>query len=305
MTRISTAVDVSSFTTDAKFRTWGSTISASLAACGLVQTADTGQINWTTVLKPGVATTKAGYEIWRFDDSLQGTAPIFLRIDYGTGSKVDSPQVWFQVGTGSNGAGSVTGVQGVSNAAPCNGNSGPISSNTTMTLLFTHTDGFLVAYSDTYSNGSLGMSPMFFAVERTRDQSTGAPTAEGMYVWRAVFNSTALAKGAGQAFNFATSASFPEAPTACMPPGDSVNYGGSLFPVYWCGPQPQVLSSLVGYMDAEIANYSTFTAKPIGSTTTRTYIALSNCGTSSLYGADAVTGVSNEAAVRTAFLWED
>ena len=39
------------------FRSWGSTISTQIAAMGMVQTADTGQINWTTVGTPAAAAT--------------------------------------------------------------------------------------------------------------------------------------------------------------------------------------------------------------------------------------------------------
>jgi hypothetical protein len=72
---------------DATFRAWGSGIAAQIAAMGLVQTSDTGQINWVTVARPALNTI-AGYEIWRFNDALQATKPVFIRIDYGTSSPV-------------------------------------------------------------------------------------------------------------------------------------------------------------------------------------------------------------------------
>lgn len=97
------------FNTDADFRTWGSTISAALATLGLVQTADTGQINWTTVSKPAGTNTAQGYEIWRFADSQQGTTPIFLKIEYGSGSAIDRPSIWTSIGSASNGSGTLTG----------------------------------------------------------------------------------------------------------------------------------------------------------------------------------------------------
>jgi hypothetical protein len=43
-------------------------IAAQIAAMGLVQTSDTGQINWVTVARPALNTI-AGYEIWRFNDA--------------------------------------------------------------------------------------------------------------------------------------------------------------------------------------------------------------------------------------------
>jgi hypothetical protein len=100
------------FSNDADFRAWGSGIAAQLAAIGLVQTANTGQINWTTVTKPGAGFTSAGYEIWRFNDALQATLPVFLKVDYCVGSAVTNPSMVLTVGTGTNGAGTITGQVG-------------------------------------------------------------------------------------------------------------------------------------------------------------------------------------------------
>ena len=94
---------------DAQFRAFGATFSAQLAAVGLVQTADTGQINWATVSKPGVSTA-AGYEVWRMNDSQQGSSPIFFRFDYGVYTNVNNFWLRVSVGQGSDGAGNLTGT---------------------------------------------------------------------------------------------------------------------------------------------------------------------------------------------------
>jgi hypothetical protein len=93
---------------DATFRTWGSGLAAQLAAIGLVKTADTGQINWATVTRP--VSALAGYEIWRFNDTLQATKPVFVRVDYG--ALGDRPWLEVRVGTNTNGAGTLTGQVG-------------------------------------------------------------------------------------------------------------------------------------------------------------------------------------------------
>lgn len=92
---------------DAGFRAWGKAISDALTAVGLVQTADTGQIDWATIVR-GSANVDWGYEIRRFDDPLQATAPIYLKIGYGAQSSVTSPQISVQVGKGTDGAGTIT-----------------------------------------------------------------------------------------------------------------------------------------------------------------------------------------------------
>lgn len=92
---------------DADFRSWGSGIAAQLAAVGMVQTSDTGQINWGTVTRPA-AGSLAGYEVWRFNDTLQASAPVFLRISYGTSSGAqDRPLLRIQTGIATNGAGTL------------------------------------------------------------------------------------------------------------------------------------------------------------------------------------------------------
>lgn len=306
MTRVSTTVDISSFTTDAKFRTWGSTISAALASAGLVQTADTGQVNWVTVSRPVTAGAQAGYEIWRFNDALQSTAPIYIRLVYCTGGQAagQNPMFQFSVGTGTDGAGNL--VNPISSAL-----NGPSVSNTSAStnpsqiILATHTAGYALLYTSSTIAGSPGISTGMMAIERSRNQTTGAATSSGVLIWRGTFNSTTIASSTTYAAAFAPFVVFSGGVnTPMMPPGDSANYGAYLFPVYICLPQPTVAVGMVGYMVASAASWSTFTAKPIGSTTTHTYICIPDVY-ASMYGADAITNISNEANVRCAFLWED
>lgn len=109
MTTSSAAISVPT-TTDAAFRTAGSAFSGVLSAIGLTQTSDTGQVNWSTVTKPGSINTDGGYEIWRLNDSAQSTHPIFLKVRYGVGGAVDRFRVEIDLGEGSNGSGTLTGA---------------------------------------------------------------------------------------------------------------------------------------------------------------------------------------------------
>jgi hypothetical protein len=97
--------------TAANFRSAGAAINAQLSAMGLVQTADTGQINWTTVANPG-SNVFAGYEIWRFNDALQATVPVFIRVEYwGSLSSGNHYAHKIQIGFATDGAGNITGTQ--------------------------------------------------------------------------------------------------------------------------------------------------------------------------------------------------
>jgi hypothetical protein len=93
---------------NATFRAWGSGIAAGIVAAGITKTTDTGQIDWTTVAFPSTTLQKRGYEIYRFNDALQATRPVFMRIDYGSGSYQYNPMMWLTVGTATDGAGNIT-----------------------------------------------------------------------------------------------------------------------------------------------------------------------------------------------------
>jgi hypothetical protein len=109
-TTFTTAADAD-MTTDAEFRTTATFIHDVFSNAGWVQTSDTGQINLTTVAKPAGTNTAAGYEIWRMADTLQGTAPIYIKMEYGTGVNNQRFAYWFTIGTGSDGAGTITGTR--------------------------------------------------------------------------------------------------------------------------------------------------------------------------------------------------
>jgi len=95
---------------DADFRVWGLELSTKLQAmAGLVKTGDTGQINWVTVTRAAI-NTNAGYEVYYLNDTLHATAPIYIKIWYGTGTVLTNPRMTFEIGTGSNGAGLLTGL---------------------------------------------------------------------------------------------------------------------------------------------------------------------------------------------------
>lgn len=97
-------------TSDAGFRVIGLAMSTGLQAVNpslFTKTTDTGQINWVTVTKPVAVNTAAGYEIYEFSD---GISNIFYKIEYGT-STATAWSIWITTGTGTNGAGTITGVQ--------------------------------------------------------------------------------------------------------------------------------------------------------------------------------------------------
>lgn len=163
--------------TDALFRQWCQHIHDTLAL-GWVNTSDTGQINLTTVTKPTVANEKKGYEIWRMDDSLQATYPCYIRLDYGSGSLASTLGVWLTLGTGSDGAGNITGKLfdgGSITAATLSNN----SHDTASQALYGSAD----TNRFTFNVGGVGGVTylLILGIERTKD-STGADTGDGFLI---------------------------------------------------------------------------------------------------------------------------
>lgn len=203
--------------TDALFRVWGLRISQALATCGMVQTADTGQINWTTITRTISSTGESvqGYEMWRFNDSLQATKPVFMKIEYGiaingyggTNNMPHQPVLFVTVGTVTNGAGTLTGTT-VSPRTRLSGNSGAANAGSGNTISTNHTPsssspcyfsgdgsslqmalGITSAAQSTWTVATSGTGvplqfsyssfPAFLGLERTRD-AAGAPTGDGV-----------------------------------------------------------------------------------------------------------------------------
>lgn len=161
---------------DAQFRAWGSAISAALLAAGLTNTTDTGQINWSTVVRAG-SNADAGYEIWRLNDAAQSTRPMFLKIRYGTSSSTDRPRCLFDVGEGSDGSGSLTGAiktdLTIFNSSNTGQGTGDININWNATLGF-----FGIACTNLVSSNC---TPTTNSFERLKD-ATGAATTRGFAV---------------------------------------------------------------------------------------------------------------------------
>jgi hypothetical protein len=161
----------------ANFRAWVQFIDDTLIVTGgWVNTADTGQMVIATAAAPVGANNKVGYRIYRMADALQATAPVFMRIDFGSNwNSQPCPGIWVTIGTGSNGAGVITGqvftpitsatlgAQSTSTGATSNSYGSADASRFTIALFIGSTPGF----------------NLIFGLERTKD-SSGNDTAEGL-----------------------------------------------------------------------------------------------------------------------------
>jgi hypothetical protein len=207
----STFTAVPQVTTDAEFRNWGGGFAAALAAVGMVKTADTGQINWATVLKPASGNTQQGYEIWRFNDTLQATAPIFLRVGYGAGATVAVPSLFLTVGKGSDGAGTITGqMQAGQQITPATTDA--VARN----WYLSSGDGSLL----TFAISAVTANNWQFALERSRNPA-GAATGTSMFLaWQA-----GAITGTRQVrtYNYAAASTVNPNCWPCQPPADTAS----------------------------------------------------------------------------------
>ena len=274
-----------------QFRAWGSEFKAKLVAMGLTQTADTGQIDWTTVNRPATANTDAGYEVWRFNDSLQATAPIYFKIVYGTsGIDATRPRIDIQFGTGSNGSGTLTGLTSTSRGvSTVNGTQSDTVGRQSF-MSYKPERGF---FGFTWKVGA-GCQGEFF-IARTVDAS-GDPTDVGALV--------AWSSGNGQQFfRFASPASaftFVSGCQSCLIPQNVTNSivttgEPQVYTHYVSDPRVNPINQVLTVFEQEFGQGTTFTATVLGATP-RTYIVPQGP-----MPADSQKGTS---AVAIAYIWE-
>jgi hypothetical protein len=267
----------SGFASDADFRSWGSGLSAQFAAVGLIKTSDTGQIDWSTVLKPSGGSLQRGYEVWRFNDALQATKPVFIRIDFGSGNTAVSPSLWVTVGTGTNGAGTLTGQVGTTKQMAGPGGANSYCSGSSSRLNLAAISGLIV-----------------LCVERTKT-GAGADTGDGIVRYA---NSTSQG-GGYQLVPFV--GSIP-AETAVNPALDS-NAGGAsslgsdvmLCPTVAFYGKPLFASWCI-YKSTEITGLTPITFAHLGAT--RTYMPLGGNSVGTGNNLQATAGYA------IAMLWE-
>lgn len=273
---------------DTEFRAWGSAFSAALTAVGFPKAADTGQIDWATVAKPGASSTSAGYEIRYLNDSLHATKPCYVKIEFGTGGTSTTPSIWITVASGTNGAGTVSGTTYFARTQHAGNGAPNVGSYPTFVCA---TEGYIACAMQ--RRGQLSSHP-FWSVARTVD-SAGAPTSDGFIVMSAPSSSFARTTY--------LSSSFSDGTGFCLIPGNIsttlVSGDVQVFRHFGFITSGAVvcIPHYLSYLDSEIGNESTFTATPVGSTAI-TYLALGGS-----FSQASVTAQTLSAA-RLAMRWE-
>jgi hypothetical protein len=285
---------------DAEFRLWGSELSAKLAAVGLVQTADTGQIDWTTVTRAGIS-SDAGYEIWRLNDGV--TPEVYFKVFYGTHASTSNPRIRIASGTGTNGTGGLTGT--LSSTYNVNG-SGSQTTNTARQSYMVKAPGIFAFEWKVGASSSTGC----FIFCRTCD-ADGDPDGEGaMQHWGGGSTS-----GEGRNFiRYSATPSFPlgrvvsnqvnvASMAICLNVGargeTATDDGDIQVSLCWTTlPKVVPLAYILGVLSGELSPGGTFQARTVGSTL-RTFLVLTNNA-----GPPSPLGSSNTGGMNFAILWE-
>lgn len=280
-----------------------------LNAVGLVQTADTGQLNPASTTWPGTVNTEAGYYIYRFNDAQQGTDPIFLKVSLRKGSNNGKMEVWVQVGQGSNGSGTLTGstTDMVNTSAYYN------TSNTGTTTVQTYAcaiDGvFWLVYG--YNNPVYRCAQGFLVVERTRDPTTGAFDAAGVVLaHRGDAGAVAIQSAFVQSLKWTGPVKSLDSSSVCIVPGMPTstaltNGDKQIYPWWYDLQGVRQMCSVGTILQSEVGVApTTFTATPY-KTTSRTMITLGVAGNGNpLTVSAAGAGAYGDTTFGAAFVWE-
>lgn len=172
------ATNLYGFITDTEFRAFITAFGNALDAVGLVQTADTGQLNRATIVRAGNG-VDAGYEVWRFDDAAQATAPVFFKLLYQSGywAGPTGLRLVIELGTGSNGSGTLTGLGSGTTYVLMDGN--PSAPTASVCQAASDGSGLTLQYLPTLNDTN---HSWYMALDRFRD-ADGDPSGAGVYLF--------------------------------------------------------------------------------------------------------------------------
>jgi Predicted exporters of the RND superfamily len=267
--------------TDVGYRAWVAELHTYLAAVGLVQTSDTGQINTATVTR--TINVSTGYSIWRFSDS-----SLYLKFTWGNawGPAIAIPAIGIQVGTGSNGSGTLTGQ--TSTLATSQVAALPDSTAVPYTTYLSHTSNFFCLVWK--MNSVSAAYPLSVIVVGKSVDGTGAATVTGFGVATlgttsganpnsAVAGGTLVFQSVRIASTAATYNSLTQ--SYCLIPGQPTSsFDGSNIAAFLCWMQtPDVAPFpwMFAYCNVDLPKLNSVTATLVGSSS-HTYLLLGRIG---------------------------
>jgi hypothetical protein len=168
-------------------QSWAQFIEDTLVSTGgWSVTTDTGQTLPSALTAATAVNQKKGYRIYKMGDALQATAPVYMKLEFGSGGGnppggAIAAGVWPTIGMGSDGAGNITNILwngGALTVAPICGNNGANNGQATLT------NSYGSAASGRFSLGMfvstvLSELAMVFTLERSKNEF-GEDTDDGL-----------------------------------------------------------------------------------------------------------------------------
>lgn len=274
-------------TSNAGFQAWATELIVKLLAVNtgqLTQTADTGQLANPVVAARPSANTSAGYWILKWDDGT--STPLYFRIDVGTGVSASTPRIQWQIGSGSDGAGNLTGAVTSQTTVSVNAPAASAVTNYT-SYLCCATGGFGLLWKGT-ANSSSQTGEAFVLVGRSIDDS-GVVNNDGYLTVSPANSPTSWSAQSVNLSNnvvFSTSGStMPSMSYSIIPMGITSSVVGGNAQYFRCfAAYP--LGRPIGHMVACIAgefSMGTSFAGESGSITDHTFLSLGRGGQQSSY----------------------
>lgn len=296
-----TYTDVIDHTSNAGFQAWSDTLHLAIIAAGLVNTSDTGQVDLTTAARPGL-NSWAGYKTYRFNDTMQGTRPVFLKMEFGTGSATTTPALRVTIGEATDGAGTLSGATLLSNLT-INQSGQPLTSTVTpYTTRICAVDGFFGLAFGLGSTGTTSPLNALLTMGRSVD-SSGSPNGDGLHV--CARPSTATGALSYRALQYTTGNAYTmTSGSSSLIAGGLTNslVGGAaqVFKHYIPLPRVRPIPWLLTVLSSEIGNNVEFEATAVGALQ-RNYVSL---GSEAFNASANLVALPNAAGQTLAMVWE-
>lgn len=260
-------------TNDADFRAWYQALETALIAVGLSLTADTGQVNTATMVRPAT-NAYAGYRILQFNDTLQATAPIIIKLEPGTGSVATYPSLRISVGVATDGAGTLTGTLKTATMLCLKSTAALISTVNNYPTYVCGIEGYTGVGFKLEAQASSGLGG--FHICRSCD-SSGAPTADGVTLYGAVGGNVVA-----QCLSFSANTVYAAANTNyCLVPmsmtSSVVGLDVQAYKHYAPAPRVRCNPFLLTIHAGDVTIGTNFTQTPIGATS-HNYLSLGTGG---------------------------
>ena len=247
-----------------------------ITSCGIVDTNDTGATDLSTITV-GTVNTDRGWRMYRFNDTDQGSHPIYFRIDYGMGAVNTRWRLRIAIGQGTDGAGTLTGnTSGIVTVGGSGANTSQISTRNDFSC---HTDGFfgMCIQPNDPSSVNTRFPYQTICIERARTLIDGAFDHNFVVMWTCGPDQTSSGEitvvdmaGNGNGYDSDYS--------VCLPvgdPADTANENGDkqLYPLWWADWNVRPMWSAFGFRYPEISTVpQTFQASPFQNAGQHTFI---------------------------------